>query len=556
VLPITRPDDALRALALLADIRGDRRSADVIRGALEPSADVNPYITQTLEQVRSGRGWVTVETAMTELPRDLRRLLEMDIVSLDELASLHQQLGIVTLADIAAAIEDGTPGAPASPDVLARLAGALPQLRESKTSQPIGRAMTAADHVAAAAARHPDVVWTTPVGSLRRGAELVGDVEIVIATHDPRTTVNALAQMPEVEAIRHRSAWRLHASVGGVDVDLRCLAPERAQAALLWLTGSREHLAQLGTYARPLGLDLRPQGLTVRTTGELLAIGEADAYHALDLAFVPPELREGRGEVRLAAGGELAPLIEQRTIRGDLHMHTAWSDGRDSVEQMVAACAALGYEYVAITDHSPSSGATRNLSLDAVERQAEEIARVRERHPKITVLHGCEVDILANGRLDFPDRVLRRFDIVLASLHDAAGHSPTELLHRYLLAMQNPFVTVVTHPSNRLFPRRAGYALDYPKLFAAAAETRTCLEIDGAPTHLDLNAELAREAAAAGVMLTIDSDAHRTEALELHMRLGVVTARRAWIEPRHVLNARPWPQVKGLIAAKRRGIAV
>jgi DNA polymerase (family 10) len=462
----------------------------------------------------------------------------------------------VTLSDIAASVDDGSLAAQASPDVAARLAESLPQLRESKTRLPIGRAMSAADRITGPAARRAEVIWTTPVGSLRRGAELVGDVELVIATRDPQTTVEGVAEIPDVQTIRHRSAWRLHASVDGVDVDVRCLPPDRAEAALLWLTGSRDHLAQLGAFARPLGLDVRPHGLTVPATGERLAIAEADVYHALDLAFVPPEIREGRGELPLAARGELAPLIERNAIRGDLHTHTSWSDGRDSIEQMVAAAAALGYEYIAITDHSPSSGATRNLSLDALERQAEEVARVRECYPKITVLHGCEVDILANGRLDFPDRILRRFDIVLASLHDASGHSPTELLHRYLLAMQNPFVTIVTHPSNRLFPRRAGYALDYPKLFAAAVETRTCLEIDGAATHLDLNADLARDAAAAGVMLTIDSDAHRTEALEFHMRLGVLTARRASIEPRHVLNARPWAQVKGVIAAKRRGIAV
>jgi len=218
---------------------------------------------------------------------------------------------------------------------------------------------------------------------------------------------------------------------------------------------------------------------------------------------------------------------------------------------MVETCRALGYQYVAITDHSPHSAATRNLTVDGVKRQADEIAAARARFPEIAILHGCEVDILPDGRLDFPDRVLERFDIVLASLHERAGQSPDQLMKRYAGAMRHPLVTLITHPTNRMVPNKRGYDLDYDRLFAMAVETRTVVEIDGSPSHLDLDGELARRAIEAGAMVAIDSDCHRAEMLERQMDLGIVMARRGWVEARHVINARPLDEMRALIAAKR-----
>jgi DNA polymerase (family 10) len=232
-------------------------------------------------------------------------------------------------------------------------------------------------------------------------------------------------------------------------------------------------------------------------------------------------------------------------------MHTEWSDGRDPIESMVKTCRALGYEYMAITDHSPHSSASRCLTSQSVARQAEEIAQLRERYPDIAILHGCEVDILADGTLDFADRILERFDIVLASLHEGAGQSRDELMNRYIAAMRHPLVAVIAHPTNRLAPHRPPYDLDYDRLFDLAVETHTVLEVDGSPAHLDLDGALARRAIAAGATVSVDSDCHRAEMLERQMHLGVVTARRGWVEPRHVLNTRPLHEVRAFIAAKR-----
>jgi DNA polymerase (family 10) len=234
-------------------------------------------------------------------------------------------------------------------------------------------------------------------------------------------------------------------------------------------------------------------------------------------------------------------------------MHSTWSDGRDSIEAMVSTCRALGYEYMAMTDHSQTSAASRNLTIDGIKRQAEEIAQLRERYPDITILHGCEVDILPDGKLDFPDRILERFDIVLASLHERAGHGPDQLMKRYQAAMRHPLVSIITHPTNRIVPTRPGYDLDYERLFEMAVETQTVVEVDGSPAHLDLDGALARRAVAAGADLVIDSDCHRAELLERQMRLGIATARRGWVEPRHVINTRPLAEVRAIIARKRAG---
>jgi DNA polymerase (family 10) len=218
---------------------------------------------------------------------------------------------------------------------------------------------------------------------------------------------------------------------------------------------------------------------------------------------------------------------------------------------MVHACAAIEYEYIAITDHSEHAAASRTLTLDLLERQRDEIARLRDEYPRMTILHGIEADILANGIIDCPDRVLASLDVVLASLHERYGHDGRQLTARCLQAIRHPLVTIITHPANQLVGRRAGYEMDYAAIYEAAAETGTALEIDGAPGHLDLDGEHAREAVASGVTLTIDSDCHRARSLERQMHLGIGTARRGWVEPRHALNTRPIHDVRAFVAQKR-----
>jgi len=500
-------------------------------------------------------GWVLLESTLADVPADLRWLIESGTITIEQIAAVHRALDVTSAADVAAAIEEqmlrrvagiGEP-------VESAVANALPGIRASIPRIPLGRAMAIADPLLAHLRSSAGVAWAEPVGSLRRGQDMVGDLEIVAPMNDPARAIDEALELADVSRHLHRSERRVYALVERVQVGLRFPEPANAGASLLYLTGSRAHFAALQKHAQAAGLRLMPSGLHARDGVLQPAAHEDDIYRALGLPSIPAEIRDGLEEVAMAARGDLPALVSRRDIRGDLHMHSTWSDGRDSIEAMVTACRALGYDYMAITDHSPTSAATRNLTIDGVKRQADEIAALRERYPDIAILHGCEVDILPDGRLDFPDGVLEQFDIVLASLHERAGQPSDQLMKRYESAMRHPLVAMITHPTNRLVPYRTGYDLDYARFFDLAAETHTVMEIDGAPAHLDLDGPLARRAVAAGAEVAVDSDCHRAEMLERQMHLGIMTARRGWVEPRHVVNARPLPDVRALIARKRTG---
>jgi DNA polymerase (family X) len=520
-------------------------TSDIDLGPLVDPAlpfDGDPQLRQRLRQMYEAGAWVLLESAIADLPADLRWLFESGAVTVPQLATIHHHLGLTTVAELGAAVARRAirtlPGLDEA--VEAAVAEALPALRKSVPRIPLGRAVSVVDPLLQQLRGRPDVDWAIAAGSLRRGQDSVGDLEILAAAEHPSSAIDDLARLPSVGRVLHTSERRIYLLLERVQLGVRFARPSEAGAALLRMTGSLEHLRRLEALARDRNVDLFAPAAT-----------EDEVYARLSLPFIPPEIRNGDDELRAARDGTLPQLVSRADIRGDLHMHTSWSDGRDSIESMVAACVELGYEYIAITDHSPRSMASRTLTADGVARQAEEIAGARERHPGIEILHGCEVDILPDGRLDFNDRLLQQFDIVLASLHDEAGHAPAALEQRYQAAMKHPLVSVITHPTNRLIPYRRGYEIDYDRLFARAVETDTVVEIDGAPAHLDLDGALARRAIAAGATVVIDSDCHRADALGRQMELGVTTARRGWVEPRHVLNSRPLAEVRALIARKR-----
>jgi DNA polymerase (family 10) len=399
-------------------------------------------------------------------------------------------------------------------------------------------------------APHPGLV--SRAGGLRRAEPLVDALQIVVATDEPHLLIDALPRLEAVEEVLHLAGEGTTVVAGGEQVEIICVAPEAYAMGLLHHTGSPAHVAQLHARAAELGLELTPASLVDRARVARRPIErEADAYEALGLQYIPPELRHGHDEVRAAARHELPRLVERIDIRGDLHMHTTWSDGRDSIETMVRTARQLGYEYVAITDHSPNSGAARAMNEEQAAQQIVEIDQVRRLVPDITILHGAEVDILPDGRLDLPEALLERLDIVLASLHHAAGQDPETLTRRVLTAIEHPLVNVITHPANRIVGRRDGYPLDFDRIFAAAAGAGTFLEVDGAPLHLDLDGGLARRAVAAGALLAVDSDCHRAEWLERQMGFGIATARRGWVPPDAVVNARGLDDLLGLIRRKR-----
>jgi DNA polymerase (family 10) len=392
-----------------------------------------------------------------------------------------------------------------------------------------------------------------PLGSLRRFAPDIGDVSLlaIIDAEAHEDTLEAFTRLPGLRGIHKRAESQVTVLSDRGAVTLHVSTAHDAGAALVWHTGSRAHTTQLQRRATERGFRFDAGRLT-RATGEAVATPDEDEiYRLFDLPFIPPELREGVDEIAAAEAGRLPMLVSPSHIRGDLHMHSTWSDGRDSVQSMVFAARALGYEYVAITDHSERSFASRKLRRSDIPRQRSEIAALRSRITGIEILHGIEVDIMQDGSLDFDDRLLETFDIVLASLHDHGGQPPDRLTERYLRAIEHPLVNVITHPTNRSPAGFGGYELEFDRLFAAAAATGTALEIDGAPGHLDMDGVLARRAVAAGATIVIDSDCHRADALSRQMQFGLGTARRGWIEPRHVLNTGDIDAVRDFVSKKR-----
>jgi DNA polymerase (family X) len=558
---VTPPADlsrVLRILANFAEVRGDsgeaaelRRAAAAIdelppaavadlehrarRNRLEGDRAFSPTIQAHLRELALGGTERVIGAAQARLPALLRRLLERPAVASDEAASLVRQ-GILTLADLHAALGDERTTKTAGAALHGRLRPAAEALELEGRSIPLGRALDAAGaFLEEVAATCPAIDLLTPAGDIRRCEPLVSSIVVVGRASDPKGVIETLSGMSTVDDVLHRSGRRAILLTREGEIDVRVAAPDEYGTMLFTATGSHAHL----------------HAMRQRRGGPKLAAREEDVYSQAGLPFIPPEMRQGSGEIEAASAGPLPGLVSREHIRGDLHMHTTYSDGADPIDAMVAASCALGYEYIAITDHSERAAASRTLARADLARQRDEIAAIRARYPQIVILHGVEVDIMPDGRLDFPDAALEPLDIVLASLHDSAGHDAKTLTNRCLQAIRHPLVTILTHPANRIVGRRAGYPLDFDAVYAAAAETGTALEVDGAPAHIDLDGEHARAATAAGVTLTIDSDCHRARWLDRQIQIGIGTARRGWVEPRHVLNARPLAEVRAFIAAKR-----
>lgn len=550
--------ETLGHLACLAEIRGtadapELRSAIAILNGLSSSeaarleqqlrrndspgtVDVPAAALWRMRELLTGDAEGALRAGLAGIPLLLRRLLELGAATYEQGAALAREAGVVTLADLQEALTDGRLRRLPDP-APSRLTAAAEALATETRPVPLGRAMDVLSTVQDLIAHHcPDLEDVVVAGGARRFEPLVAQLQLVGQASIPAAAVDALCAIPDVDDVRHRTPRRALLWVHQHEVDVRVAAPDDYGTVLVRTTGSAAHTRALAARSRP----------GVRRS-------EAEVYADAGLPMIPAEIRNGTGELEAAAAGALPRLVERTDIRGDLHMHSTYSDGQDTLDAMVAACAAIGYEYIAITDHSERAAASRTLTLDGLARQRDEILRLREQYPQIAILHGVEVDILPDGRLDFADAVLEQLDIVLASLHDSARHDGPTLTRRCLRAIAHPLVNVITHPANRLVGRRAGYPLNFEAVYAAAAETGTALEIDGAPSHLDLDGEHARAAVAAGVTVTIDSDCHRARALGRQMMLGIGTARRGWVEARHVLNCRPLAEVLTFLAAKRAG---
>jgi DNA polymerase (family 10) len=387
----------------------------------------------------------------------------------------------------------------------------------------------------------------TLAGSIRRWRETIGDVDILALSSDPGPVVEAFTTLPRVAEVL--AAGSTKASVrtkDGLQIDLRVVPGDAYGAALSYFTGSQAHNVRLRGLSQSKGLKLNEYGLY---RGERRVAGRTEEaiYKKLGMQYVPPELREDRGEVEAALEKELPELLELGDIRGDLHVHSDYSDGHSTIEEVARAAKAMGYKYVSINDHSHSLGVAHGLTVERLHQQMEEIAEVNGRVRGMTVLTGTEVDILSDGSLDFPDETLEKLDIVVASVHSGFQQSRDKITGRILSAIENPHVDIIGHPTGRLLGSRPAYDVDLEQVMAAASEHNTALEINSHHERLDLNDVNSRRASEMGVRVAISTDSHHPDQMWM-MELGVRTARRGWLGRGDVLNAMPLGALRKALA--------
>ena len=435
----------------------------------------------------------------------------------------------------------------------AQIAAGIEALARRSGRIPLGRAYPLAQQIIAALTGIPGVSAAQAAGSLRRMRSTVGDLDILVATREPGPVMDAFTTLPGVARVHGKGETKASIEFGdGVRAQLWVHPPERFGTALQYATGSKEHNVQLRQLALDRGLSLSEHALTKTDgSGEILCATEEEVYAALGLPFIPPELREDRGEVQAAKAGKLPKLIEVHDIRADLHMHSTWSDGKLSMLEMAQAAARRGIRVIAFTDHSDSLGVAHGLSIDDHKRQQAEIEQVRQQlGESILVLHASEVEIKADGALDYPDEFLASLDLVVASLHSSLRQPREKVTERMLNAIRNPRVDIIAHPTGRHIPDREGADLDMDAVFAAAAQSGVALEINASPYRLDLDDVYARRAKEMGIPISINTDSHSEDDMDMRF-YGVDIARRAWLTAEDVINT--WPAERLLDWLKQRG---
>jgi DNA polymerase (family 10) len=547
-------------------IRAYRNAADVIGHMAERVADLTdadvrelPGIGKDLaakirELVDTG-GLGYADELRQEFPASILEMLRLQGVGPKTVAVLYGELGIETLEELETAAAAGRlrtlKGMGVKKEQL--LLRSLAEHRRRVGRHLIGHADAVARRVVDYLLDEAPNTTILPVGSLRRGCETCGDIDLLaVGAND--TLMSRFTDFPDVERVLGHGATKSSVLLrGDVQVDLRLVPPESAGAAAQYFTGSKAHNIAVRDLALQRGLKLNEYGLFRVSSDERIAgASEAEIYEALGLVLVPPELREHRGELKAAASGDLPRLVERADIRGDLHCHTTATDGKADVDTMARAAREAGLEYLAITDHSQALAMANGLDEHRALAHAAHIRQVSEQLDGITLLAGIEVDIRADGTLDLADACLAELDLVIASVHSAFGQDEAQMTARILRAIENPMVDVIGHPTGRLLLRRDPYQVNIEQVLAAAARNGVAMEINSQVHRLDLSDAHARLARERGVKLVITTDAHAPAGFDL-LRWGVTVARRAWAEPSDVLNTQPLePFLASLRRTRRR----
>jgi DNA polymerase (family 10) len=549
---------ALEAIATLLEIKdepyyrvlGYQRASESVAALGRPATEVEdlktlPHVGATTAEVirdlAEDRTPRLLAELTAEIPAGLVEMTRLPSVGPRTVGRLWKELGVTNVEELAAV----------DPEQIASLKGfgkksaekivhAARTYNATERRMLLDEASTMGEQILSFVRSHPATERAEIGGSLRRMKETIGDLDIVAASEDPDSLADDFAEAPFADEVLAHGPKKVFVLSGGTEVDLRIVEPEAYGSLLHHFTGGQAHNIALRERAVKMGINISEYGLAEAGTGDYKPVATEEAlYSRLGLAYIPPELREDTGEIEAAEKGKLPELVSVKDIRGDLHVHTNYSDGKGTIESMTEAAIELGYEYLVFCDHSQSLRVANGLSPERLKEKMEAVRRADEKYGEIHLLCGSEVDILRDGSLDYEDDVLAGLDFVVASVHTSFGVGEKAMTERIVRAMNNPYVRTIGHPTGRILNRREPYEVDVSRLIREAAATNTALELNSYPDRLDLAAPYVREAINAGVSVTIDTDAHDEMALSF-IRFGVFQARRAWVEKSSIINCLPW----------------
>jgi len=512
------------------------------RGELQELPGIGERMAAKIEEILDTGRLRQHDELMREFPPGVMEMMRVPGIGPRTAETLYEQLGITNIDELERTAQEGRIrqlrgfGVKSEENILLNIERA----RRTTARVPLARAFPLAQQIIKELKRTAPVTEIAAAGSLRRMKEDIGDIDILATSNNPGAVMAAFTHLPEVQRVIAAGPTKTTILTDiGLQVDVRVVEPESFGAALQYFTGSKAHNVKLRTLAIRLGYKLSEYGIFRADTGERIGgHDEEDMYRPLGIVMYPPELREDRGEIELGRQGVVPDFVEVGDIRGDLHVHTDWSDGRAPIREMVLSARARGYEYVAISDHSLGRGIANGLTVERLRGQIREIRALNDAIDSITILAAAEVDIRRDGTLDYPDDVLAELDLCIGSVHSAFGLSASDQTERLLRAMRNPYLDIIGHPTGRLIGARDPIGLDMRRLMTAAAERGVAMEVNSWPERLDLNDEHVLLARELGVPLVIDTDAHAPEHYEL-IFYGVATARRGWAVPADILNTLP-----------------
>jgi DNA polymerase (family X) len=474
-----------------------------------------------------------------EVPPGLIPLLQLPGLGGKKIAKLYKELGIEDVSSLEKACLAGKvqslPGFGEKSEQ--KIVSSIMKAGKRPERLPLAYMLPIAEQMEEKLAAMKDISRFSRAGSLRRMRETIKDLDFIIATNDSQSVRAQLLQLPEIKEVIGAGDTKVSLVFRfqyDVSVDFRLVKPVEFATTLHHFTGSKDHNIRMRQLAKDRGEKISEYGVEILETGEILKFSsEEEFYQHFDLPFIPPEIREDGKEVDVITND--MDLIDLSDIKGDLHMHSTWSDGAYSIEEMAEACRKRGYQYMAVTDHSQYLKVANGLTPERLLKQKEEIKKLNEKYDDFHILSGIEMDILPDGTLDYDDDILKEMDIVIASIHSAFSQPKEKIMNRLKTALENHHVDIIAHPTGRLIGRRAGYEVDIELLIELAKQTNTALELNANPNRLDLAAEHLRKAQEAGVKIVINTDAHKLDTLA-HMEIGVSTAKKGWIQKSAVLN--------------------